>query len=166
MATISLGSSKSAHTTFTNRQWKAVPVVFEAVVDFSKLAALKGSTVAASDLIEVLRIPANTYIDHAGLEVLEVVTGGSSDVTADLGTGADVNQWVAGFDLDTAAAGAFAPPVAIAITEPRRYFAASDTIDLILATGTTIPTAGKVRIFALGVNFTQAELVGLAQIGD
>lgn len=166
MATISLASSSSAKTTFTNRQWKAVPVVFEAVIDFSVLAAKKGSTVVATDVIEVLRIPVNTYIDHAGLEVLEVVTGGSADVTVDLGTGADVDQWVDGYDLDAATAGAFATPVAIATTEPRRYFAASDTIHLTLATATTVPTAGKVRIFALGVNFTQAESVGLAQIGD
>ena len=166
MATITLGSASSSSTTIANHQWKAMPTVLEAVIEFAAAATSKGSALAAADVIEALRVPANSYILHVGVEVLVAVTGASSDTTIDVGTGADVDQWVDGYDLDAVVAGAFATPVAIATTEPRRYLASADTVDVLFATATTAPTAGKVRVFALIVNFTQPEFVGLAQIGD
>ena len=146
MATITtLASAATA-----GRTAGSVPYVADVLVDFAAAATAKGSALAATDVIEALSVPANTVILNAGLEVITVLGGESNDTTFDLGTGADADNFVDGFDADAAAAGAYAQNAAA--FQPIVVGATADTIDITIATATTAPTSGVVRVWAVLVN--------------
>jgi hypothetical protein len=123
-----------------------MPYFKEVLVDFAAAATAKGSALAASDVIEAISVPANSMILNAGLEVITVAGGESADNTLDLGTGTDADNFVDGFDLDAAAAGAYAQNAAA--FQPI-VVGTADTIDLTIATATTAPTSGVVRVWAV-----------------
>ena len=127
----------------------AVPYLVDVTVDFAAAATAKGSALAAADVIEALSVPANTVILNAGMEVITVLGGESSDTTFDLGTGVDADNFVDGFDADAAAAGAYAQNAAA--FQPI-VNATADTIDILIATATTAPTSGEVRVWAVLMN--------------
>jgi len=116
------------------------------LVDFAAAATAKGSALAAADVIEAISVPANSMILNAGLEVITVAGGESNDTTVDLGTATDADNFVDGFDLDAAAAGAYAQNAAA--FQPI-VVGTADTIDLTIATATTAPTSGVVRVWAV-----------------
>lgn len=145
MATISIAAGATA-----GRTAGSVPYLVDVVVDFAAAATEKGEALAAADVIEALSVPANTCILNAGLEVITAAGGESSDVTYDLGvTGVDADVFVDGFDGDAAAAGAYAQNAAA--FQPV-VIGTADTIDLLIATATTAPTSGKVRVWAVLMN--------------
>lgn len=124
-----------------------VPYVVDKVIDFAAAATAKGSALAAADVIECISVPANTVILNAGFEVITAAGGESNDTTYDLGvTGVDADVFVDGFDGDAAAAGAYAQNAAA--FQPI-VVGTADTIDITIATATTAPTGGKVRVWAL-----------------
>jgi hypothetical protein len=124
-----------------------IPYFVEKTIDFAVAATAKGSALAAADVIEVIDVPANTMVINAGLQVITVATGESSDTTVDLGiTTTEPDNFVDGFDLDAAAAGAYAQNAAA--FQPL-IVGTADTIDLLIATATTAPTGGKVRVWAV-----------------
>ena len=124
-----------------------MPYFVEKTIDFAAAATAKGSALAAADVIEVIDVPAGTMVLNAGLQVTAVATGESNDNTLDLGiTGVDADCFVDGFDLDAAAAGAYAQNAAA--FQPL-IVGSADTIDLLIATATTAPTGGKVRVWAV-----------------
>jgi hypothetical protein len=124
-----------------------MPYFKEVLIDFAAAATAKGSALAAADVIEAISVPANTLILNAGLEVITAAGGESNDNTLDLGvTGVDADVFVDGFDLDAAAAGAYAQNAAA--FQPV-VIGAADTIDLLIATATTAPTSGVVRVWAV-----------------
>jgi hypothetical protein len=124
-----------------------MPYFKEVLIDFAAAATAKGSALASADIIEAIRVPANTMILNAGLEVITVATGESSDTTIDLGvTTTEPDNFVDGFDLDAAAAGAYAQNAAA--FQPL-VIGTADTIDLLIATATTAPTGGIVRVWAV-----------------
>lgn len=127
----------------------AVPYLVDVTVDFAAAATAKGSALAAADVIECLSVPANTLILNAGMEVITVLGGESSDTTFDLGTGVDADNFVDGFDADAAAAGAYAQNAAA--FQPI-VAGTADTIDITIATATTAPTSGEVRVWAVLMN--------------
>jgi hypothetical protein len=123
-----------------------MPYFKEVLVDFAAAATAKGSALAAADVIEAISVPANTMILNAGFEVITVAGGESNDTTVDLGTGVDADGFVDGFDLDAAAAGAYGQNAAA--FQPI-VVGTADTIDLTIATATTAPTSGVVRVWAV-----------------
>ena len=124
-----------------------IPYFVEQEIDWAVAATAKASALAAADIIEAIDVPANTMVLNAGIEVTAVATGESNDNTLDLGiTGVDADAFVDGFDLDAAAAGAYAQNAAA--FQPL-IVGAADTIDLLIATATTAPTGGKVRVWAV-----------------
>lgn len=124
-----------------------MPYFKEVLIDFAAAATAKGSALAAADVIEAISVPANTLILNAGLEVITAAGGESNDNTLDLGvTGVDADVFVDGFDLDAAAAGAYAQNAAA--FQPV-VIGSADTIDLLIATATTAPTSGVVRVWAV-----------------
>ena len=129
----------------------AVPYLVDVTIDFAAAATAKGSALAAADVIEALSVPANTLILNAGLEVITVLGGESNDTTFDLGvTGVDADNFVDGFDADAAAAGAYAQNAAA--FQPVVVGSTADTIDITIATATTAPTSGEVRVWAVLMN--------------
>lgn len=124
-----------------------MPYFVEKTIDFAAAATAKGSALAAADVIEVIDVPAGTMVLNAGLQVITVATGESNDTTVDLGiTGVDADCFVDGFDLDAAAANAYAQNAAA--FQPL-IVGAADTIDVLIATATTAPTGGSVRVWAV-----------------
>jgi hypothetical protein len=146
MATVTtLAGSASA-----GRTAGAVPYLVDVTIDFAAAATAKGSALAAADVIECINVPANTLILNAGLEVITVLGGESNDTTFDLGvTTTEPDNFVDGFDADAAAAGAYAQNAAA--YQPL-VIGAADTIDLLIATATTAPTSGEVRVWAVLMN--------------
>lgn len=124
-----------------------MPYFKEVLIDFAAAATAKGSALAAADVIEAISVPANTMILNAGLEVITVAGGESSDNALDLGTGVDVDVFVDGFDLDAAAAGAYAQNAAA--FQPIIVGSTADTIDVLIQAATTAPTSGVIRVFAV-----------------
>jgi hypothetical protein len=124
-----------------------MPYFKEVLIDFAAAATAKGSALVATDVIEAISVPANTMILNAGFEIITVAGGESNDNTLDLGTGADADVFVDGFDLDAAAAGAYAQNAAA--FQPLVVGGTADTIDLTIATATTAPTSGVVRVWAV-----------------
>ena len=124
-----------------------MPYFVEKTIYFAAAATAKGSALAADDVIEVIDVPAGTMVLNAGLQVITVATGESNDTTVDLGiTTTEPDIFVDGFDLDAAAAGAYAQNAAA--YQPL-VVGTADTIDLLIATATTAPTGGTVRVWAL-----------------
>ena len=112
-----------------------VPYLVENTIDISQINADAGA--AQNDVLQVLDIPAETLILHAGIEVLTAL---SSSVTMDLGiTGGDVDVCV---DGDTNATG-YAALTATA----RPIIASADTLDVLVLSAAS--SAGKIRVFAL-----------------
>jgi hypothetical protein len=125
----------------------SVPYLADVSIDFAAAATAKGSALAAADVIECINVPANTLILNAGIEVITVTGGESSDTTYDLGvTTTEPDNFVDGFDGDAAAAGAYAQNAAA--YQPL-VIGTADTIDLLIATATTAPTSGVFRVWAV-----------------
>lgn len=111
------------------------PYLVENTIDISAVNSSAGT--ADGDVLQVIDIPAETLVLHAGIEV---ITALSSSATMDFGiTGGDVDVFV---DGDTNATG-YSALTATA----RPIIASADTIDLLVAGAAS--TAGKVRVFAL-----------------
>ena len=124
------------------------PYLLSAELDFSQAVTDKGTALAANDVIPGLTIPANTVILHAGFEVTEAHAGTSTDVELDFGiTGGELDNFVDGYDFDSASVGAYAPtPAAYA---PVIVGGTSDTIDIEIQAMTGTTTGGKIRMFAV-----------------
>ena len=111
------------------------PYLVENTIDVSAINSDAGA--AQNDVLQVLDIPAQTLIMHAGLEV---ITALSSSVTLDLGiTGGDVDTFV---DGDTNATG-----YSVLTTTARPVIAGADTLDVLVLSAAS--SAGKIRIFAV-----------------
>ena len=126
--------------------------VIENEIDIADAVTSKGSALAAADVIQALNIPTNSMILGGGVEVKTATTGTAIDLTIDIGiTGGDVDLLVDGFDLDGAAAGAYAATgvqTATAVTT-------ADTVDILIAGMTGTLLTGVVRVWAV-----------IADIGD
>ena len=100
----------------------------------------------AGDVVQCLTIPANTRVLHAGFQVvLSATMNTGTNATATLGA-ADADEFVAAFDIDGAADGAYAPSATPAgdIT-----LATADTLDLTFAGDGATFSAGKIRVYAV-----------------
>ena len=129
----------------------SVPYLVDFNLNFATAVTANGGALAAADVIECIRVPANTVILNAGIEIVTVLGGESNDNTFDLGvTGVDADVFVDGVDADAAAAGAYAQNAAA--FQPVVIGATADTIDLLIATATTAPTSGVARVWAVLMN--------------
>ena len=111
------------------------PYLVENTIDVSQINSDAGT--ATNDVIQVLDIPAQTLIMHAGIEV---ITALSSSVTMDLGiTGGDVDTFV---DGDANATG-----YSVLTATARPVIASADTLDILCLSA--VSSAGKLRVFAI-----------------
>jgi len=102
---------------------------------------------SSGDIVQCLTLPANTRILHAGVQVvLSATQNTGTDATVVLGTAVDDNEWVAAFDIDGAADGAYAPS---ATPAGDIVLATADTLDLTFAGSGATFTAGKLRVYAV-----------------
>lgn len=145
MATVDVSSGINAGTK-PSRSAIGAPYVVETTLNFATATTTKGSALAATDVLEVLDIPAETLIMNAGYEVTAAITG---DVTVDLGvTGIDADNFIDGATLSgSSTVGAYAQ--APAAYQPIVIGASADTLDLLIATSTTAISAGTIRVWAV-----------------
>lgn len=164
MATVSMYKSGATHYSRTNAK---VPYVAEWDIDLADVATEKGSAIAASDVIEALYVPAGTYVHAAGFQVVEEMTGTSTDAALDMGiTGGDVDKFVDGFDLDAAAVGAYTTPAAGTATTTDALFKTADTIDILVVAQTGTITGGKLRVWAIMTSVEEVPSPGRALLGS
>ena len=144
MATVDVSNGINAGT-HPSRAIRKEPYKVEVDVNLATATTTKGSSLAASDVLEVIDVPAKTMVWAAGLEI---VTPSDGDFNIDIGiTGTDVDAFVDGFDCDSNSTGdmtnlpaAYQPQVV----------ASDDTIDmLILAGSSAAPSTGVVRMWAV-----------------
>lgn len=139
-----------------------LPVWQEKIIDYAAALTAKGSALAASDIIEVLNIPAGSVVLAAGAQV--ITAADSTTLTLHVDTGADNDEWVASLD-GKAAAGTYGTDLDSVPTF--NTYATADTIDLTFATLTGTLTTGKVRVYALilDVKTNKRTDNGLVQLG-
>ena len=144
MATVDVSNGINAGT-HPSRAIRKEPYKVEVDLDFAVATTTKGSSLAASDVLEVIDVPAKTMVWAAGLEI---VTPSDGDFNIDIGiTGTDVDAFVDGFDCDSNSTGdmtnlpaAYQPQVV----------ASDDTIDVLLTSGgSAYPTSGVWRAWAV-----------------
>ena len=137
------------------------PYMVQTTLNLATALSDKGGALAAADVVPVIAVKKGTMILNAGIEV-DTVSDGST-LTLDLGTGADADCFVDGFD-GTSAAGvvsqnpaAFQPLMAVA----------DDNIDLTIATlsGGAV-TTGNLRIWAWMMDCTDLGNDGTANEVD
>ena len=127
------------------------PYMVQTTVDLTK-----NSINPNGDVVQCLTIPAHTKIMAAGMQVMSSATMNTgTNATAILGTGADDNEYVAAFDIDGAADGAYAPCAAVA---DDLIISTADTLDLTLTGGGASFTAGSIRVWAM--------LMDVSDMGD
>lgn len=129
-----------------------VPYLVEKVVDFAVTAATASATVVA------VPTPAESIILAAGFEKTTAMTGSSTDVT--LTARVDSTAYTTAMDYDAAAVGDYA--VSTAVTPVVK--AAADSVDLLLNGFTGTITGGKVRVWALVLDVSDAAKPGIAQL--
>ena len=148
MATVDVSSGINA-ATHPSRAIRSMPYVVETTLNFATATTVKGSALAAADVLEVLDIPAETLILNAGYEVTATITG---DVTLDVGvTGVDADNFIDGATLAAATAvGTYAQNAAA--FQPIVIGSSADTLDVLIATSTTAVSAGTIRVWAVLVD--------------
>jgi len=148
--TDSLGFNKGTAAYPANDLNKSVRV--EMVLDFPKIIAARsaaGATaLAASDVMEIIPIPAGTIVSNVGMVV---TTAAGVTSTISIGDGSAAAGYLAATSANATgtsggvpvlSSGAFAPTLS-----GGKVYAAADTIDITL--GTAVPAAAVVRIFAM-----------------
>ena len=148
--TDSLGFNKGTAAYPANDLNKSVRV--EMVLDFPKIIAARtaaGATaLAASDVMEIIPIPAGTIVSNVGMVV---TTAAGVTSTISIGDGGAAAGYLAATSANATgtsggvpvlSSGAFAPTLS-----GGKVYAAADTIDITL--GTAVPAAAVVRVFAM-----------------
>lgn len=123
----------------------------EILLDFPKIIAARAAAgltaLAATDILEILPIPAGSIVSNVGMVV---TTAAGVTSTLSIGDGAAAAGYLAATSVNATgtsggvpvlAAGAFAPTLS-----GGKVYAAADTIDVTL--GTAVPAAAVVRVFA------------------
>lgn len=132
-------------------------------VEMGAAATAKGSALAAGDIIEAVRVPANSIILAAGFEVITDAVGPST-LTVDLGvTGVAVDIFVDGYDWAAGDVGDFgAQPAAF---YPVVVGETSDTVDVELQTlsGGTL-SAGELRVWVIYGDISDQRKPGLVAL--
>jgi hypothetical protein len=148
MATVDLTGGQGTGEFMPSRQ-RGVHVV-EKTFDVAKL--ISDSTITAvttGDVFQVIDVPAECYLLHAGAEVLTAFTGTSPTCDIDFAAGDDL---VDGGDISSAgylAKGTNGHVDYTAVATFSNRITASDTIDVKLEfTGGTM-SAGKMRVYAI-----------------
>lgn len=131
----------------------------EVVLNFPAIIAARsaaGATaLAATDVLEVIPIPAGTLVSNVGMEVTTAAGVTSTLSIGDGGaaagylaaTSVNATGWSGGVPVVTGTPGAFSPTLS-----GGKLYSAADTIDVTI--GTAVPAAAVVRIFALMTDVT------------
>lgn len=137
-ATLAVTSPNKAHSV------RDAYLIRSKVIDFAEMTTLKGSALASADVIESVPVYAGEVVKDVSLRV---VTAAGAAMTAAVGDGSGTSSYMAA-SLVNATAGTIygATGAYIFSTTPTggKYYAANDTVDLLL--GGTASGTGKVEV--------------------
>ena len=88
-------------------------------------AAAGLTALTSGDILEVIRVPANTFVTNVALNV---TTAEGGTLTVDVGDGPDFDGYIDGVNANTAAA--YIPVAGTAAYEQGKFYTAADTIDV------------------------------------
>ena len=124
--------------------------VLEKTVDIAAVCTAAGiSALTAADIIQAIDIPAESYIIHAGVEVITALNGTTPLLDVDFAAGDDL---VDGFDATGtgyAGAGTNGHVDYTAVTTFANRITATDTIDIKVNAGANDVSTGKIRVYAI-----------------
>jgi len=115
----------SAHVAAGINKVSAVSVTLDFAAITTARAAAGLTALAATDTLEVIKVPANTLVTNV---VLNVTTAEGGTLTIDVGDGADPDGFIDGVNANTTAA--YIPVAGTAAYEQGKYYTAADTIDV------------------------------------
>lgn len=138
-----------------------MPYVVSVTFTWAQAATAKGSAIAAADVIQCIDIPAGTMVLGGSIKKTEAPSGTVSVCTLDLGTGAEVDLFVDGFDYYAATTGDWAQPAA---AWAPLVNTAADTVDVVVASLTGTLTDGDVTVSVVLVDLEKPPAPGLAAL--
>lgn len=114
--------------------------------DFSKLYTGTNSGVTGGDTVQLLAIPAGTFVKHVGIRIASAwSTGGATCYGVTIGDGSDTNGWLKDIDFGPTASGtsvssgvssvsanAAWPEAGDYMIPGGKYYSTADTIDAII----------------------------------
>ena len=162
MATISVIRSTEVDLHVSRDGNVKTPYLVERDIDVAELVAKKGSALAAADVIEAIKLPAQTALLAVIVGKLEA--SNATTLTFDIGISTDPDGYIDGYDAQAAAVGSVG--TAVITPAPLNVVNAGDTVDITFATLTGTLTAGKFRVAALVVDVTDAKAPGRAALGS
>lgn len=115
----------AAHVAAGINKVSAVSVTLDFAAITTARAAAGLTALAATDTLEVIKVPANTLVTNV---VLNVTTAEGGTLTIDVGDGADPDGFIDGVNANTTAA--YIPVAGTAAYEQGKYYTAADTIDV------------------------------------
>lgn len=115
----------AAHVAAGINKVSAVSVTLDFAAITTARAAAGLTALAATDTLEVIKVPANTLVTNV---VLNVTTAEGGTLTIDVGDGADPDGFIDGVNANTTAA--YIPVAGTAAFEQGKYYTAADTIDV------------------------------------
>ena len=125
----------------------------EVTLDLDKIttdrAAAGATDLAAGDSLEVLSVPSNTLVLGVGATT---ITAEGAASTFDIGlTGGDVDLFVDGGDAN-AAGTTHSNGAGLDGDNQSHYFAAADTIDMLIGVSGAVTDAAKIKVWAVVVD--------------
>jgi hypothetical protein len=115
----------AAHVAAGINKVSAITVELNFATITAERAAAGLTALGATDVLEVIRVPANTLVTNVALEV---TTAEGGTLTIDVGDGDDPDGFLDGVNANTAAA--YLPVAGTAAYEQGKYYTAADTIDV------------------------------------
>jgi hypothetical protein len=122
-------------------------------IDLAAAATAKGSALAASDIIETLRVPAGSVLLGGWAQKTAALTGTVSVLTVSVGvTGVNATAYANAWDAFAASVGGYSTPGAT--TPTIISTTGGDTVDILLASLTGTLTGGKILVAVLVADTT------------
>lgn len=162
MATISVIKPTEVDTHVSRHGNVKTPYLVERDIVVADLVAKKGGALAAADIIESIKLPKQSAVLGAFVGKLEATN--ATTLTLDVGTTADPDSYIDGYDLQAATVGSVG--TVVISPSPTTITNDGDTVDVTLATLTGTLTAGKFRISVLILDLTDAPAPGRAALGS
>jgi hypothetical protein len=131
----------------------------ERLVDIATAVTIKGSALAAADVIQAIAIPNESIVLAAGCELITPFT--ATTTTVGIGTTVAASGFVTGFDCVAGAANAYAPANTAAYPLVLGSGSSGGTIDVTLSTLTGTLSAGVLRVFAYILDVKDARVGGV-----
>ena len=129
--------------------------VLEKTVDIAAVCTAGGiSALTADDIIQALDIPAETYLLHAGVEVITALNGTSPVIDVDFAAGDDFIDGITAASTGYVAKGSNGHVDYDAVATFTNRITTADTIDIKVGAGANDVSTGKLRLYAILIDIS------------